>query len=49
MPDRETEAMVEEEIAQRSCSVNTLDGTIRGNGRDLIQVPDNQETSRSTL
>ena len=47
MPDRETEAVVEE-VAPRSYTVNTPDGTVHRNRRDLIQVPDSQGTSRST-
>ena len=48
MPDRGTEAVVKEEVAPRSCTVTTPDGTVHRNRRDLIQVSDGQDTSRSS-
>ena len=44
LPDFQTEAVVEEEIAPRSYNVSTAQGTVRRNRRDLIQSP-NQENS----
>ena len=40
MPDRETEAVVEEEVAPRSYNVSTPGGTLRWNRRNLIRVPE---------
>ena len=40
MPDRETEAVVEEEVAPRSYNVSTPGGTLRRNRRNLIRVPE---------
>ena len=40
MPDREEEAVVEEEVAPRSYDVSTSGGTLRRNRRNLVQLPD---------
>ena len=39
MPDRESEGVVTEEVAPRSYTVETQDGTYRRNRRDLIETP----------
>ena len=45
VPDRNAEAIVQGEVAQRSYEVTTPDGTFRRNRRDLIQL---QETAVQT-
>ena len=40
IPDRQSEAVVQEEVAPRSYNVSTPDGTVRRNRRDLIQMPE---------
>ena len=40
MPDREEEAVVEEEVAPLSYDVSTSGGTLRRNRRNLVQLPD---------
>ena len=42
LPDFETEAVVEEEVAPRSYNVSTPQGTVRRNRRNLIQAPDQE-------
>lgn len=54
IPDRQTEAVVQEEVAPRSYNVSTPDGTVRRNRRDLVQMPENNsngetETQSSTV
>lgn len=39
MPDRESEGIVTEEIAPRSYTVETQEGTYRRNRRNLIETP----------
>ena len=43
IPDRQLEAVVQEEVAPRSYNVSTPDGTVRRNRRDLIQMPESSE------
>ena len=40
IPDRETEAVVEEEVAPLSYNVSTPGGTLHRNRRNLIRVPE---------
>ena len=40
VPDRQTEATVDQEVAPQSFEVSTSDGTYRRNRRDLIPLPD---------
>ncbi len=39
MPDRESEGIVTEEVAPRSYTVETQEGTYRRNRRNLIETP----------
>ena len=49
IPDREEEAVVQEEVAPRSYRVNTPEGTVRRNRRGLVHMPetDSQSTVES--
>ena len=47
MPDRQTEASVNEEVGLQSFEVTTSDGTYRRNRRDLIALPDPSDHSRT--
>ena len=40
MPDREDEAVVEEEVAPHSYDVSSSSGTLRRNRRNLVQLSD---------
>ena len=39
IPDRQAEAIVQEEVAPRSYNVSTPDGTVRRNRRDIVKMP----------
>ena len=52
MSDRETEAVVEEEVAPRSYNVSSSGGTLRRNRRNLVQLqenPNESETDRDAI
>ena len=51
IPDREEEAVVQEEVAPRSYRVNTPEGTVRRNRRGLVRMPetDGDRTDESQL
>ena len=48
IPDRQIEAVVQEEVAPRSYNVSTPDGTVRRNRRDLVQMPE-RDTNGETV
>ena len=43
IPDRQSEAVVQEEVAPQSYNVSIPDGTVRRNRRDQIQMPESSE------
>ena len=47
IPDRQTEAVVKEEVAPRSYTVSSPDGTVRRNRRDLVQMPESNPSSET--
>lgn len=47
MPDRQTEASVNQEVGPQSFEVTSSDGTYRRNRRDLIALPDPSDHSRT--
>ena len=47
MPDRETEAVVDEEVAPRSYNVTSPDGRLRRNRRNLIRLPEGQDNTET--